>query len=525
MKGLILFFFATLFFGSSLFAKSVRSHPDSRSASEIISELDELLKVRHIFIDRKRNQADSLKKLLESTKLTKEKIRLSFEIANTYSNISTDSSIATLNRGFELAKSIDDSISAERFVILRAREYFFHGLTHECFLDLEHAKIKGIHPNNWYLFHHVSAIIYTTIGELNKYQPFDANFKEVGANHAAIEMSLLSKNDPTYYVADALSLLGRGHIQQVIPTLEKAISLMDENHELYHTAQVILGECYYRTNNPEKAIKHFALSSITEVKKALLFEVAILRLGEILTEQGDYGRAYNYLTVAFDNTVKANTRLNLLRVSNVCIDCLSHINKQKNERYLTLVAALVIMIILLLIIAKLIIDNRKEVKSLRHTEKLLARSNLAKDTYIGEFMNLCSSFMESLEEYNNMCKRKISTGQADSLLAYIKSGTILEEQRKKFCEVFDDAFLILFPDFVNEVNKLLLPDKQFPVDTVFNTELRILALTRLGIDDSATIARFLGISTNTIYTYRNKMRSRAIDRTTFDDEIKQIDAV
>ncbi len=78
---------------------------------------------------------------------------------------------------------------------------------------------------------------------------------------------------------------------------------------------------------------------------------------------------------------------------------------------------------------------------------------------------------------------------------------------------------------MNEVNKLLLPDKQFPVDTVFNTELRILALTRLGIDDSATIARFLGISTNTIYTYRNKMRSRAIDRTTFDDEIKQIDAV
>ncbi|MDE6171182.1 MAG: hypothetical protein K2F68_08505, partial [Duncaniella sp.] len=114
----------------------------------------------------------------------------------------------------------------------------------------------------------------------------------------------------------------------------------------------------------------------------------------------------------------------------------------------------------------------------------------------------------------------------DTLLEYIKSGVMLEQQRKKFYDVFDDAFLILFPDFVKQVNELIIPDKRFPEPyNVLTTELRLLALSRLGIDDSATIARFLGISTNTIYTYRNKMRSRAVNRNTFDEDVKRIDAV
>ena len=60
-------------------------------------------------------------------------------------------------------------------------------------------------------------------------------------------------------------------------------------------------------------------------------------------------------------------------------------------------------------------------------------------------MNLCSSYIESLEDYNRMSKRKITAGQTEELLAYIKSGRIIEEQRHKFYDVFDDALLHIFP--------------------------------------------------------------------------------
>ena len=54
------------------------------------------------------------------------------------------------------------------------------------------------------------------------------------------------------------------------------------------------------------------------------------------------------------------------------------------------------------------------------------------------------------------------------------------------------------------------------------SELRVLAFTRLGVDDTARVARFLGVTLNTIYTYRNKLRNKAISRETFDADVMKI---
>ena len=81
------------------------------------------------------------------------------------------------------------------------------------------------------------------------------------------------------------------------------------------------------------------------------------------------------------------------------------------------------------------------------------------------------------------------------------------------------AFCNIYPTYIDDVNRLLQPDKQL---TAMNTELRILAFTRLGMDDTARVARFLGLSLNTIYTYRNKLRNKAINRDTFEADVMKI---
>jgi DNA-binding NarL/FixJ family response regulator len=54
------------------------------------------------------------------------------------------------------------------------------------------------------------------------------------------------------------------------------------------------------------------------------------------------------------------------------------------------------------------------------------------------------------------------------------------------------------------------------------TELRILALIRLGISDNQEIADILRSSITTIYTYRSKLKAKAINKGTFEDDIRQI---
>lgn len=59
-------------------------------------------------------------------------------------------------------------------------------------------------------------------------------------------------------------------------------------------------------------------------------------------------------------------------------------------------------------------------------------------------------------------------------------------------------------------------------DERLTTELRILALIRLGITDNARISSILRASLTTVYTYRSKLKARAINHSSFEDDVKKI---
>lgn len=170
---------------------------------------------------------------------------------------------------------------------------------------------------------------------------------------------------------------------------------------------------------------------------------------------------------------------------------------------------------------------RKRNAQLRSMTRCLTDANKTKDVYIAQFLNLCSIYKDKLNQFNKVVNRKITTGKVDDLLKLTKSGKFIEEQSKEFYEVFDDAFLHLYPDFVADVNALLEPDKQVELkdNEKLNTDLRILDLMRLGVEDTSRIAQMLNYSVYTIYTYRNKFKSRAINRETFDSDVMAIHSV
>ena len=94
-----------------------------------------------------------------------------------------------------------------------------------------------------------------------------------------------------------------------------------------------------------------------------------------------------------------------------------------------------------------------------------------------------------------------------------------------FYKIFDESFLRMFPDFVEKFNSLLRPDARFVLQPgeSLPSELRIYALIRLGVTDSAQIAKFLHYSPNTIYNYRSRVKNNALgDRSSFETEVQKI---
>ena len=111
-----------------------------------------------------------------------------------------------------------------------------------------------------------------------------------------------------------------------------------------------------------------------------------------------------------------------------------------------------------------------------------------------------------------------------ALMKKLESTEAADRLLKNFYVSFDEAILNIYPRFVDKFNALLQPDERIVLKTgeLLNTELRLFALIRIGIDDSAKIAGFLRCSISTVYTYRSKMRRRAINPENFEDDVRNI---
>ena len=105
---------------------------------------------------------------------------------------------------------------------------------------------------------------------------------------------------------------------------------------------------------------------------------------------------------------------------------------------------------------------------------------------------------------------------------HIKSVYVKRFMKMTNIQDFDDAFLELFPDFVAQVQSLLVPEAELRIKAHerLNTDLRVLALIYLGITDSKQIADILRYSLPTIYNSRTRMRNLAKeDRDGFEQRI------
>ena len=201
--------------------------------------------------------------------------------------------------------------------------------------------------------------------------------------------------------------------------------------------------------------------------------------------------------------------------------------EQERECKWLIIAVVALSILLTATLALYIVKYRQKRNADIAAEKAAAvyMAKIAREQQAGSILiSLLANSMEQEAEMNVYVERKLTAGQSKDLFEKIKSGRYLQEQRSKFFGLFDEAFLSVYPDFVSKLNSFLLPDKRFEEDNIeiLTPELRIAALIKLGQLDSEKISKMLGLSINTIYTYRNRLRSRAQDRTQIELKIKEI---
>lgn len=315
------------------------------------------------------------------------------------------------------------------------------------------------------------------------------------------------------------SLLAEGEIKEFFDSIPVS-------HPLHGIAAGILAG-FYR-GRPEKAdeyLYYLALAASSDALNAGGEAYTLEQLGSEMLKRGDFERAYNYLTVAGEAIHELGTRKRFTYDAPPLAILLDSMHRRDRTRHISFIVTLCLLgVVIVTFIVTMIRVSRRTTAQAVDTRRYRAIA-AAKDKYITQLLELCSSLYDSMEDFNRLVGRKIMANQTRDLYQDVESGKILRRQTEKFYTVFDRSVFNVYPDFVDEINALLQPDKRITLSEpgVLTPELRIVAFLRFGITDSNRISKFLGLSLNTVYTYRNRMKGRAIRRDSFESDVLKMD--
>lgn len=260
----------------------------------------------------------------------------------------------------------------------------------------------------------------------------------------------------------------------------------------------------------------------------------------------DIDRASRYIQIALEDAVFYNAKLRPWQLSRHIVDIRrayeQRINRASKVMFRLNIYISVLALLLLAGFFLLLRSNARARRSKAEAEQLagqlqkanddiqrkiedLSDSNNLKDRYIGLFLSQLSENIDKVKSFETHSVKLLRYGKSEQLLQELLASTAVDKEMDAFYDTFDTTFLAIFPNFVEQFNDLLEESARIvPKEgEKLNTELRVFALMRLGIDDSNAIAGLLKYSVRTIYNYKVKARnSSRVPREEFDEMVKRI---
>ncbi len=394
---------------------------------------------------------------------------------------------------------------------------------------------------------------YTQLIEYNLYKsemsqntPYFGDYLNVIQELRKKVIDMAPKDSYDYVFHKATYIVQENDYDGGVELLEGYLPKLKKGTRDYSVVTSTLAFFYQMKKDTGKWEYYTLLSAISDEMGAIRENSSLRVLAEILIEKGRNDEAYDYLFQAISDARYYGSRLRSMQVGRMAPQIMQiYDQERKDTQKRTYILLAIISLITLILIAiiiytlnlikkgkryaseihsmnKILSEQNQEIKSINEQ---MRESNYIKDEYIGRFLRLSSSFIDKFEEYKKDLNRLAKDKKLADLYEMLKSQKYSQYYSQQFYENFDKAFLNIYPNFIDEVNELLLEDKKLEVPKTqdrLTTELRILSLIRLDISDNQTIASILRSSITTIYTYRSKLKSRAIDKDKFEDDIRNI---
>ena len=520
----------------------------------LLNVLDLTIREHETYVVQRESRIRHLKELTHGIEVNSvEHYNLNSQIYKEYKAFICDSAIYYLNENIQIAErlhDIDRKIESQLQLSLLLSSTGMYTESIDVLESVDRQKVVSRLIADYYTcFDHV-------YGELSVYtqdKTLSGHYWTISQAYKDSLYAILPPESEEYLMMREALLRDQHQYEEALKVNDLRLAETEVNTPQYALATYHRSLIYKYSNDNLGEKQNLCLSAISDIRSAIKDHASLWMLAQLLYEDGDMERAYQYMRFSWNATKFYNARLRSWQSA----DVLSLIDKtyqamieKQNDRLQQNLLLITALLVLLIVAKGYIYRQMKKLADARNhlqvangqlnglNEELrqmnsclsstnieLSESNQIKEEYIARFIKLCSTYINRLDAYRRMVNKKVSAGQIAELLKITRSQDALDEELEELYVNFDTAFLHLFPDFVKKFNDLLQENDQIVLkkDELLNTELRIFALIRLGIEDSSQIAEFLRYSVNTIYNYRAKVKNKARgSREDFEDLVRKI---
>lgn len=492
-----------------------------------LEKLDAEISKRKSYLMQKDALIRQLKYRLEQSQDNVTSFQLADDVFDAYKSYQYDSAHVYARKTLVYAEKLQDAD-----LILKAKAnllfcFFSGGDFKEANDVVQSTSVKEASPQIRGNFYALCARFYTDM----------LNFSRASEYHAVY------RNQISAYRDSVLSLLpDTCYLYRLVETLYDASSTMNKKiascHDLLekspdkHQHAIIcanLANLYLSKQDTLHALKYLTEASCHDLQAGVMETTSKTELARCLYAMGFLQEANKYVQLALEEANFYNATHRIVSINAILpIIEKSYLKKIEDQRdnlkvYLWIVSLLTMGAVLgILLIYKQKIKLKQAGEAITEQSHKLRESNEIKDAYIMQAIRAKSVYLDKTEDVLKKIEARVKYKQYTEL-KHVFSEFNLKEERKDLFADFDRTFLMLFPDFISEYNRLFDEKDRISPDNGLIPELRIFALIRLGITDNEEIARFLNLSVNTIYAYKTKVKAKTVvPKEKFEDFICRI---
>lgn len=532
-----------------IYAESVE-----KEIPQLLATLDSILVQTGELASQKELKIAQLKKKLSNAANFEEEFWINKMLYDESFVFNVDSAMKYVDRNIQIATELKKKDWQDEWLINRSFMFAATGLLKEAGEVLEKVDSTSLSDGLKLSYYYQRSYLYSHLGQyMGDQKQVNNKYYNEFENANKHMLALVRPKDPLYWwcVASCNELSPE---DSLFSALENVVLSSHHNTRLDAMNAYGLSNMYKRIGDKEKTMIYLIYSAMADLRVCNRDIASLQELSSLLYDAGDIDRAYAYMNYCLKAALLYPNRVRIINISTE-LDKIYANYQQRDIRwrnslqnYLYVVTFFSIILVLALIglyrQTKKLRKSRTELDSANHSlnqhvvelsqmhkqlalanqelqnlnellrsaNQKLQESNDVKEEYIGYVFSICSNYISKLDEYRKNINRKLKTGQFEEARQLTDNSSLTQNELKDFYANFDAIFLRVYPDFVADLNSLLRPEEQILLKDAseLNTEVRIYALVRLGINDSVKIADFLHCSPQTVYNHRLRMRNKAI---------------